>query len=696
MKTFQRHGEIEQPCNLFVAGADLPQLRLLFQRFREGRGVGRVERDQLRNPVDLAVGHAENPSDVADRGARLKRPESDDLGYPVGTVLFLDVADHLVPAVLAEIDVEVRHRHPIGVQETFEEEPETERVEVGDGERPGDHRSRARTASRAHRNPLLLGPLDEVGDDQEVARIAHLDDGPELEVQTLAVGFRRFLPLLVRRALGIDARLQARLQPRLRGGGQGPGLVFSLRGFEAGKNRLARFGHERAASGDGQRVVERLGQIGEQRAHLVGAPKSMVDREAPPILLGDMRAFGYAQKRIMRIVHGSIREIGLVGRDQRQIVAHREVDQVVLDTALDLLAVARELDIEPVRKRFPKLLQRAARLLHLPVGEKPAQRAGGAGGKRDQPRCVRSDIPERHMRVSRLGLEEGLRHQRHEVAVPLLVLHQQDEEIAFCPASCTGTYAAVRAGRGIRLHRRHRELAADDRLYPLRGGGHRELQRAEQVVGIGYRHGGHGPVDAELHEIRDLDRSFGQRVGRMDPEMDEICVGHGERTFWTRGQRIPCGAANRQSRDARPCGLFRPPERPGTMTVGQRRPATPGGGPSGRRDPYCGSLSGRRRHDPGRPQAALRRPTLRVCGSRLPVGSSAISTRGWLASARPMATLCCSPPDNRAGRWVARWARPVRSSISRARRGRFPASTSRRSSAGSTMFSRAENSGSRW
>ena len=196
----------------------------------------------------------------------------------------------------------------------------------------------------------------------------------------------------------------------------------------------------------------------------------MVHREAPPVLLGDMRALGYAQKRIVRLVHGSIGKIGFVGRNQRQIVAHREVDQVVLDTALDLLAVARELDIEPVRKRFPKLLQRAARLLHLPVGEKPAQRAGSAGGKRDQPRCVRSDIPERHMRVSRLGLKEGLRHQRHEVAVPLLVLHQQDEEIAFCPASCTGAHAAVRAGRGIRLHRRHRELAADDRLYPLRGG----------------------------------------------------------------------------------------------------------------------------------------------------------------------------------------------------------------------------------
>ena len=194
VEALERHGEIEQPRHLLVAGADLPELRLLLQRLREGRRMRRVERNQLRNPVDLAVRHAEHPPDVADRGARLKRSEGDDLGHPVGAVLVLDVADHLVPPVLAEIDVEVGHRHPVGVQETLEEEPETQRVEIGDGQRPGDHRTRAGTAARTHRNPLLLGPLDEVGDDQEVARITHLDDGPELELQAFAVGFRPSLP----------------------------------------------------------------------------------------------------------------------------------------------------------------------------------------------------------------------------------------------------------------------------------------------------------------------------------------------------------------------------------------------------------------------------------------------------------------------------------------------------------------------
>ena len=47
-----------------------------------------------------------------------------------------------------------------------------------------------------------------------------------------------------------------------------------------------------------------------------------------------------------------------------------------------------------------------------------------------------------------------------------------------------------------------------------------------------------------------------------------------------------------------------------------------------------------------------------VCGSRLPVGSSASRSLGALASARAMAVRCCSPPDSCAGRWSSRSAEP--------------------------------------
>ena len=102
-------------------------------------------------------------------------------------VLLLDVVDDLLPPVLAEVDVEVRHRHAVGVEEALEQEVVAQRIEVGDGQRVGDERAGARAAARADRDVARLGPLDEVGDDQEVARVLHLDDDAELELEARVV-----------------------------------------------------------------------------------------------------------------------------------------------------------------------------------------------------------------------------------------------------------------------------------------------------------------------------------------------------------------------------------------------------------------------------------------------------------------------------------------------------------------------------
>ena len=134
----------------------------------------RVVRHQLAQPVDLAVGHAEHPADIAQHGAGLQFAEGDDLRHPVAAVFLLDVADHLVAPVLAEIDVEIGHRHPLGVEEPLEQQAEAQRVEIGDRQRPGDHRAGARAAPGPDRNALALRPLDEVGDDQEIAGKPHL------------------------------------------------------------------------------------------------------------------------------------------------------------------------------------------------------------------------------------------------------------------------------------------------------------------------------------------------------------------------------------------------------------------------------------------------------------------------------------------------------------------------------------------
>ena len=138
-------------CDDRLARRFLGEARLALDRLAERHRVGRVLRHHLAEPVDLAVGHLQHAADVAQHRARLQRSEGDDLRDLVAAVFLLDVADHLVAAVLAEVDVEVGHRDAVGIEEALEEQREAQRVDVGDRGRIGDERARARATSRPDR-----------------------------------------------------------------------------------------------------------------------------------------------------------------------------------------------------------------------------------------------------------------------------------------------------------------------------------------------------------------------------------------------------------------------------------------------------------------------------------------------------------------------------------------------------------------
>ena len=112
--------EAEEVGDLRVRVDHFPEARFRLQRvFHRHLEVGR---DHLGDPVDLGVRHLEDPSDVADGAPGLPRPERDELGDVLLPVLALDVGDHFLAPVLAEVAIDVGEAHPLGVQEPFEQE----------------------------------------------------------------------------------------------------------------------------------------------------------------------------------------------------------------------------------------------------------------------------------------------------------------------------------------------------------------------------------------------------------------------------------------------------------------------------------------------------------------------------------------------------------------------------------------------
>ncbi len=254
----RRLREIDEPAHLLVVLIDAAQLLVVGDGLVERDAD--LERDQLRDAVDVAVRHAERAPDVADHGARRHRAVGRDLRDALAAVALAHVIDDAVASVDAEVDVEVRQRHALGIQEPLEQEIVRERIEIRDAERIGDERADAGAATRSDGNRVGARPRDEVGDDEEVALEAHLADDLDLAREPLSVA---------RRGVGSDAELGAALDEPARGTllEKLPRRRAVVRD-EVGQEHAADVDLERAAPRDLDGVRERLGQIREQLGHL--------------------------------------------------------------------------------------------------------------------------------------------------------------------------------------------------------------------------------------------------------------------------------------------------------------------------------------------------------------------------------------------------------------------------------------------
>ncbi len=301
-------GEAQKLAHFFFGRLALVEQRLDLARINDVRRrvaaaplerhrAARLERNQLGDAVAEAVREVQDAADVAHHRLGRHRAEGRDLRYRLGAVLLLDVIDDTVAAVLAEIDVEVRHRHALRIQEALEQQRIPQRVQIGDAEAVGDQRAGAGAASRPDRHAVAPRPVDEVGDDQEVAGIPHLNDRLRLELEP-------------GRILGLLAR------PLFRIGIQGGEPPFEPRGClvaqmlldtgsvwrrERRQIVLAQRNRQVAALRDRDAVGERLRHVGEQLRHLGLRLEILLGREAASAA-ADRRARG--PRRCIRAPRG--------------------------------------------------------------------------------------------------------------------------------------------------------------------------------------------------------------------------------------------------------------------------------------------------------------------------------------------------------------------------------------------------------
>ena len=230
-------------------------------RQARGRGLalaeigGGIAPDRAGQGRDGILRQAERLADLA--GGR-PRPIGDDGGGDggvVAAVMLVDVLDHLLAALVLEVDVDVRRLAPVRGDEALEQEAGPLRRDLGDADAEADDGIGRRAAALAQ-DALLAGAFHDVMDGEEIRLVLQFADDLQLVVDPRRHAGRHALRIAPAGALmGEMTQLlgrRARQFQRLVGIFVGKALQVELQ-----------LGEEPAGLGD------RLGIMAEQPLHLV-------------------------------------------------------------------------------------------------------------------------------------------------------------------------------------------------------------------------------------------------------------------------------------------------------------------------------------------------------------------------------------------------------------------------------------------
>ena len=385
-KSFEAQSHVNQIADLFIVLLQLRELRRLLQCIfqLDVELIG----NELRQPVHVAVRHIERAAHILDRRLRRHRPESDDLRHALVAVFLPDVLDHLAPAPIAKIDVNVWQRHALRIQKSLKKQIVLQRIDVGDPQCVADQAPCRRAAPWPHRNSLRARVMNEIPHDQEVARKIHLLDHLDFARKAALVGIKRL------------AQQSLRCQHFQLW--QSPGESLADDFFEIGICGVA-FRHLKfregiidaldlhaAAFGDRHSPRHRVRQFAEDASHfLCRLEIKLVGRELHAIDVAHGLARLNAHQNFLRASIGLLQIVRIVRGDERYPGLARKLHQIAVHPRLDFHSLVLHFQEKlSFPENFLQAIGGRARLIKLLFGNCLGNFAAQARRKRDQSLAV--------------------------------------------------------------------------------------------------------------------------------------------------------------------------------------------------------------------------------------------------------------------------------------------------------------------
>ncbi len=255
---FEPPDQVEDHAGRLVLGVFLAEVGIGVHGL--GQGHPRRGRDHLGQPVGFRIRHVQGAGDIPDAGPGSQRAERDHLGDMVVSVFLSDIIDHFLAALIAEVDVKVRHADPVGIEKAFEYQGILQGVDVGDAQAPGRQGAGAGAASRPDHDRTAACKANEVPDDQVIVRVAHLADHAQFVIQAPLIFGAQHRP----------GDLQAFFKPLQAKLTQGAVVGLSRRNGKLRQMDRIEIKRDLAALRDPDRVGDGLRHSRERFGHLFG------------------------------------------------------------------------------------------------------------------------------------------------------------------------------------------------------------------------------------------------------------------------------------------------------------------------------------------------------------------------------------------------------------------------------------------
>ena len=319
------------------------QLLALLQRLvdRDAELLG----NHLGDRIAERVGQIHDPPYIPYDTPRRKRSERDNLRHIVPPVLLCDIVDDFLPALIAEVDINIRHRDALRVQEALKQQVEADRVQLRDAERIGNERSGGGTAARSDCDADRAGIAAVIPDDQEIIDVAHPLDDAKFILQPL-------LELLRDRVVTFLKPLLAEL------------LKVLLRGFPIRDVKLRQLGVAEldlhaAALRYPLCILNRLRRVGKQSRHFLGGLDIILPaRIAHAVFIGDLLSRLDAEQHIVRLRILRARVVTVICRNEPDPGLLRQTQKACVHLLLFLETVVLQFQVKVIFSEDVLVLQR--------------------------------------------------------------------------------------------------------------------------------------------------------------------------------------------------------------------------------------------------------------------------------------------------------------------------------------------------